>query len=500
MVRILRDILELRNIHKSFPGTKVLQDVHFTLRKGEIHALIGENGAGKSTLMNILMGIHQPSEGTIVVRGEKQVITSPSKAQALGIGMVPQELNLVPQATVAENIFLGMERLSGRFPRIAWQKMRSEAEQIMARLGVRIDVDAPAGSLSAAYQQLVQIARALAFEADILIFDEPTASLTIKEAERLFGILTQLKNEQRSIIYISHHLEEIKRIADRVSVMRDGRLVVTGETSGMSVDEMIRHMIGKDMEQIHVKRRPDTAGRKELLRVERLSRKKEFRDVSFHIDEGEILGIAGLVGAGRTELANAIFGVSKPDEGEMYWEGRKIHIGSQRDAIGIGIGYVPEERRRLGIFPVLSVTENLTMPLLSAVLKWSGIDSSRERKLIHRYIGELKIKTSSPDKQIRLLSGGNQQKVILARWLAKKVKLLILDEPTRGIDVGAKREIHELIRKLAAEGMSVLLISSELEEVIQLSDRIMVLHEGRVKGFFDAAEVTKEQLLSTALA
>jgi ABC-type sugar transport system ATPase subunit len=268
----------------------------------------------------------------------------------------------------------------------------------------------------------------------------------------------------------------------------------------MSVDEMIRHMIGKDMEQIHVKRRPDTAGRKELLRVERLSRKKEFRDVSFHIDEGEILGIAGLVGAGRTELANAIFGVSKPDEGEMYWEGRKIHIGSQRDAIGIGIGYVPEERRRLGIFPVLSVTENLTMPLLSAVLKWSGIDSSRERKLIHRYIGELKIKTSSPDKQIRLLSGGNQQKVILARWLAKKVKLLILDEPTRGIDVGAKREIHELIRKLAAEGMSVLLISSELEEVIQLSDRIMVLHEGRVKGFFDAAEVTKEQLLSTALA
>ncbi|MFC4600722.1 sugar ABC transporter ATP-binding protein [Cohnella hongkongensis] len=493
------EALALRNINKSFPGIKVLHNVGFSLRKGEIHALIGENGAGKSTLMNIVMGLYQPDDGEIFIGQSKVSITSPIRALALGIGIVPQELNLVPHASVAENIFLGMAKLKPGFPRIHWRLMQREAAAVMKKIGADIDVNRKVGELSAAFQQLVQIGRALAFGAEILILDEPTASLTANEAEHLFSILYQLRNEGKSIIYISHHMEEIQRISDRVSVMRDGHLIATLHTAQTTVKEMIKLMIGGEMEEF--KQSGNRKGnRKELLRVSGLTRKKEFRNIEFQLHVGEIFGITGLVGAGRTELANAIYGVTSPDEGELFWDGHKVRIGSPADAIRMGIGYVPEERRKLGIFPILSVSENITMPLFSSLMSWKGIDHNEEKKLTRQYIDDLRIRTSSADKPIKLLSGGNQQKAILARWLAKKVKLLILDEPTRGIDINAKREIYELIRKMADEGMSVLLISSEFEEVIQLSDRVMVMHQGEAKGLFDSDNLTKEHILRSALS
>lgn len=491
-------ILQLSDIKKSFTGIQVLHGVNFTLRKGEIHALVGENGAGKSTLMNIIMGLHQPDSGEIRMNGSKVVIGSPLAALSLGIGIVPQELNLVPRATVAENIFLGMERKRGPYL-INWKSMYQEAEKILAQIGVAIDVRTKIEELSAAYQQLVQIARALAFGAQILILDEPTASLTFNEAERLFDILAQLKREGKSMIYISHRMEEIKKLADRVSVMRDGHMIDTLDRGQFTTEDLICLMAGRELSGALSARKTNPSA-KELLKVSNLSRKNEFTDISFSLHEGEILGIAGLVGSGRTELANCLFGVTTPDGGAMWWEGKTVKIQSPSDAIELGIGYVPEERRKNGIFAIRSVGDNITMPILPRLAKWSGIHSRKEKEVIQQYIAKLKIKTSSPDQLIGFLSGGNQQKAILARWLAKGVKLLILDEPTRGIDVHAKHEIHELIKHLADEGMSVLVISSELEEVIQLSDRIMVLHEGRMKGIFNSSQVGQETLLQAALS
>jgi len=490
-------VLQLSDVKKSFSGIQVLHGVNFSLRKGEIHALVGENGAGKSTLMNIIMGIHQPDSGEIRVNGSKVVVDSPLAALSLGIGIVPQELNLVPKATVAENIFLGMERKRGRFS-INWRSMYQDAGKLLAQIGVGIDVRTKAEELSAAYQQLVQIARALAFGAQILILDEPTASLTFNEAERLFDILEQLKREGKSIIYISHRMEEIRRLSDRVSVMRDGNMIDTLNKGEFTTEDLICLMAGRELSE-SLFARNKTPSEKELLKVSNLSRKNEFTDISFSLYEGEILGIAGLVGSGRTELANCIFGVTTPDEGSIWWEGKAVNIQSPTDAIKLGIGYVPEERRKNGIFAIRSVGDNITMPILRSLTKWSGINKNKEIEVIHQYIAKLKIKTSSPEQFIGYLSGGNQQKAILARWLAKGVKMLILDEPTRGIDVHAKHEIHELIKSLADAGMSVLIISSELEEVIHLSDRIMVMHEGRMKGIFDSSQVAQETLLQAAL-
>ena len=490
--------LGVRNIHKSFPGVKALNDVSFRLNKGEIHALVGENGAGKSTLMNVIMGLLQPDSGEIYLDEKKVVIDSPQKALSLGIGIVPQELNLVPQCSVAENIFLGMEKLKCGLPLIDWDTIYYDAKNILQKIGVNIDVKAKVCNMSVAYQQLVQIARALAFGANILILDEPTACLTSQETEHLFEILNQFKKEGKSIIFISHHMEEIKKMSDKVSVMRDGNLIATMNMSDTNIDEIIKLMVGRDMEQKETSRRKSSAGSC-ILRVESLGRKNEFQEISFSLKEGEILGIAGLVGAGRTEIVRAIFGATQPDTGCIYWKEKKVSISSPHQAIKLGMGYVPEERRKYGIFPLTSVSQNISMPILKRLVKWMSINHAAEKELTSRYIKELNIKTPSADKQIRLLSGGNQQKTILARWLAKGVKLLILDEPTRGIDVNAKGEIHELIRRLADKGLAVILISSELEEVIQLSDRIMVMHEGSAKGFLDSAYVTQEEILKVAL-
>ncbi len=476
-----------------------MNDVSFMLDRGEIHALVGENGAGKSTLVNVIMGLLQPDSGEIYLSEKKVVIDSPQTALSMGIGIVPQELNLIPQCSVAENIFLGMEKLKPGLPLIDWASVYHDAEIVLQKIGIKIDVRARVRNMSVAYQQIVQIARAIAFGAEILILDEPTACLTSQEADRLFEILDQFREEGKSIIFISHHMEEIEKISDRVSVMRDGSLIGTLNMQDTDIDEIIRLMVGREVEKKSKVRKTSSSDRC-ILKVDNLGRKNEFRNISFSIHEGEIFGIAGLVGAGRTELVRAIFGETRPTEGEIFWQGEKVSISSPHNAINLGIGYVPEERRKDGIFPGISVSENISMPILPNLVKWIGINHARKKELAIKYINELRIKTPSPEKQIKLLSGGNQQKAILARWLAKKVKLLILDEPTRGIDVNAKGEIHELIRKLADDGLAVIIISSELEEVINLSDRIMVMHEGNAKGFLDTQDISQEEILKVALS
>jgi ribose transport system ATP-binding protein len=491
-------LLVLDNISKEFPGVKALNQVNFKLGHGEIHALVGENGAGKSTLVSVIMGLQQPNSGEIIFKGNKVVMDSPQTALQLGIGIVPQELNLAPNLSVAENIFLGMEKCTPGFSKIDWKETEKQADYFLKSIGVYLDVKTKVGNLRSAHQQFVQIARALAFGAQVLILDEPTAALSYQEAQKLFGILFQLRDEGKSIIYISHHMEEIEQISSKISVMRDGNLITTLNRADTNKNEIINLMVGREFKRIK-KTRVKKSDRKSILKVENLNRKGEFNDICFSVGEGEIFGIAGLVGSGRTELVRAIYGETKPDNGDVYWYDNKVQIKSPKKAIELGMGYVPEERKKSGIFAISSIRENITMPLLSNITRFTKISKRQEQEMAEEYIERLKIKTSSMEKQIRLLSGGNQQKVILARWLAKNVKLLILDEPTRGIDINAKAEIHKLIHNLADEGLSVIVISSELEEVINLSDRIMLMHQGEQKGFFDANETNQEEILQRAL-
>lgn len=489
-------ILKMMNISKSFPGVKALKDVSFELRKGEIHALIGENGAGKSTLMNVLMGIYKPDCGEIYINGKKYNITSPVDAVSLGVGMVPQELSLIPDATVAENLFIGNEN-KNRFGIISWRETTNNAKKFIEQIGVPIDVNAFVKDLSVAYQQLVQIGRILAAGAEILIFDEPTASLTGSEVELLFNVMRQLKKEGKSIIFISHHLEELKVITDRITIMRDGTVAHVDDTKNLEIDEIIRYMANREA---RVSTRSDREINKEIiLAVKNLCREKEFSDVSFDVHRGEIFGIGGLVGSRRTELINTIYGLTKKSSGTIEFKGKAVDINSPQKAIESGMGYLPEERRKDGIFPVLSIAENLTITTYKKLKSILGIRFKETLKITDEYVEKLNIKTPNKTALIKNLSGGNQQKVILSRWLALNVDLLILDEPTRGIDVNAKYEIYELIKSLAANGLTVVIVSSEHEELLTLTDRIMVMHEGRVKGFLDSAKASQEDILMVAL-
>jgi len=492
-------VLSVENINKRFAGVNALIDVNFDLLSGEIHAVVGENGAGKSTLMNVIMGLVKPDSGEIFVNGNNVKVNSPLEAHTLGIGLVPQELNLVPLISVAENIFLGREQRVGKTFHINNKKMQAEAKQLMESIGVTIDVKSQVLNLSVAYQQLVQIARALALGIEILILDEPTASLTAQERNSLFSVLQNLKNDGMAIIFISHRMEEIEMIADRVSIMRDGKLLKTAEMKDISVDEIIRHMVGREVVKERVERESSCSS-DVLLKVDKLTRSGEFSDISFELKQGEILGFAGLVGAGRTELVRSIYGVTKPNSGDIYWKGEKIQISSTDNAIKLGMGYVPEERRRFGIFPLLSVSDNITMPILNTLRKGVAIAKKKQLAVTEDSISKMSIRTPSPNQEIRYLSGGNQQKVIIARWLAKNVQLLILDEPTRGIDVNAKSEIGKIIRELADKGLSIIFISSELEEVISIADRIMVMHEGVFKGFVLPQETSQEDIMKRALS
>ena len=489
-------LVEMKDIVKTFPGTRALDGVSLYLGKGEIHALVGENGAGKSTLMNVLTGQYSRDSGTVLLEGKPVHFNSPKDAVRNNIILVPQEINLVSEASIAENVFLGNETNKGK-GLIDWKKTASEAERILKQLNVELDVSQPVKDLSAAYQQLVMIARALAYDPKVLILDEPTAVLTDKETEKLFDAMQKLKKQGTSMVFISHHLDEVMTQCDRVTIMRDGTLVEARDVKDITKEEMINLMAGKKI--VAGKRVERQYSDEVFLETKNLTRYGEYKDISLQLHKGEILCIAGLVGAGRTEVFKSVFGITHPDEGEIYIEGNKVDVKDPTVALKYGMGYVSEERRHDGIAPEMSVLENMMLPSLKDNSSGALINWSKVIEICDEYIQAFSIKTAGREALIKNLSGGNQQKVIVARWLAKKVRMLILDEPTRGIDVNAKGEIHALIRQMADEGVAVAVISSEMEEVLQLADRIMVMHNGVISGWVDnPAEVTQEDVLKIA--
>ena len=479
---------------------KALDSVSISAEDGKIHSIVGENGAGKSTLMNVLMGIYQPDNGQIFYKGESVRIHSPVDAQKLGIGIVAQELNLVPNMSIAENITLGMFPLKkGVIKRVDNLRQIEIAQKTIDKLNPDIQVQQKAKSLSVANQQLVQIARVLSFGAELIIFDEPTASLTDKESEQLFKVIHELKDSGTTIFYISHRMNEIMALSDSISVMRDGCLIDTVSPESTTIDQLVSLMVGRALHKNERAVNESKVSNPIVFSVRNLTRKKEFTDVSFDLHEGEILGISGLVGSGRTELANAIFGMTSPDSGVMLLNGKEITHRHPKDAINHHIAYVPEERRQMGIIPLLSVAKNMALSHTSHYFHHGMIDDVQLNNDVSSYINSLGIKVSSNHQQIKNLSGGNQQKVIIARCLLAKSKIIILDEPTRGIDIQAKQEIHNLLRQLTETGVSIIVISSELEEILDISDRIMVMHEGEKKGEIEAQEATQEKLMHIAL-
>ena len=483
-------IIEMKNITKTFPGTKALDNVCLKLRNGEVHALVGENGAGKSTLMNILTGQYPMDEGQIFMEGKPLRLSSPKEALKMNIVLVPQELNLIPEASVAENIFLGNEIL--RSGMIDAKATRAKAKEILKILDIDIDVTQPVKKLSAAYQQIVSIARAMAYTPKVLILDEPTSVLTNVEADKLFKAMKLLKERGTAMVFITHHLDEVMEHADRITIMKDGRLVEEVPVSEITKDEMITKMAGKKVQKLQrVKREVSD---EVFYEAKHLNRTGEFEDVSFAVHKGEILGVAGLVGAGRTEIFKCVFGITQSEPGaHTYIEGKEAAINSPISAIAHGMGYVSEERRHDGITQGMSVMENMVLPSYGQMLNHGLIDYTKAVSVTDKYIKEMSIKTASRETLIKNLSGGNQQKVIVARWLAKGVRMLILDEPTRGIDVNAKSEIHSLIRQLADQGVAVVVISSEMDEVLSLADRIMVVHRGKVSGFINDVDLTTQE-------
>jgi len=489
-------LLQMKGISKSYPGVQALNNVDFEVEAGEVHALVGENGAGKSTLMKILAGAEPRDSGEILLNGRPVGDLTPQKALELGIGMVHQEFNLVPYLSAAENIFLGREPRS-RIPGfIDFKTMYREAQRIVDSLGANFDVRRPVASLSVAQQQMVEIAKATSQNAVIIAMDEPSATLTEHELESLFRLIRSLKASGIGIIYISHRLEEISQIADRVTVLRDGQLVGTRRVSEVSREDLIRMMVGRELKDMIPKQPAPIGG--EVLRVEHLSRTGVLHDINLTVRAGEILGIAGLVGAGRTELARAIFGADPIDSGKIYLFGQEVKITSPQAAIRHGIGLVPEDRKQLGLVLQMVVRENISLANLKELSIAGFVNRRRERTAADQFVRELRIRTPSVEQRVRNLSGGNQQKVVLAKWLFTRSKVLIFDEPTRGIDVGSKVEIYQLMNELAAKGVAIIMISSELPEILGMSDRILVMHEGRIAGELSREEATQEKIMHLA--
>ena len=486
-------LLEMRGITKHFPGVTALDGVDFELERGEVHVILGENGAGKSTLIKMLSGAYQPDEGEILFEGEPVRVPSAAVAQGLGISTIYQEFNLVPQLTVAENVFLG--RQPRRLGIVDRRRMREEARRLLERIKVRVDPDAPVSALGVAQRQMVEIAKALSLEARVLIMDEPTASLSGQEVQRLFEIVRGLKQEEVGVIFISHHLEEVTEIGDRVTVLRDGRLV--GQVPATTDhSELVRMMVGRSIEDQFPRRRPEIGD--VLLEVRDLSREGALEEVSLRVRAGEVVGIAGIVGAGRTELARAIFGVDPVDSGEVWVEGRRMERFDPREAKNRGIGFITEDRQRQGIVPPLSVAENLVLASLGKSTSLGLVNRGEQRSRAQKMIDELNIRTPGPEQEVRYLSGGNQQKTVIGKWLLADSRVLIMDEPTRGIDVGAKVEIYELMNELTEQGAGILMISSDLPEVLGMSDRILVMAGGRITGELSGEEATQERVMTLA--
>jgi ribose transport system ATP-binding protein len=494
----MAELVRMAGIEKSFPGVKALGDGRFDLRTGEVHALMGENGAGKSTLMKVLAGIYQPDAGVIEVNGQPVTVAGPRAAQALGIGIIHQELALMNDLTVAQNIFIGREPRKS-FGRLDDDAINRAAADIFATMKVAIDPRAEVRTLSIAKQQMVEIAKALSHRSRILIMDEPTAALNDRETAELFAIIAGLRAEGVGIVYISHKMDEIKRIADRVTVMRDGAYVATVEAGPTPINQIIAMMVGRELDQDHLEI-PDLAQAPVALEVENLSRGRAVQNVSFTLRRGEILGFAGLMGAGRTEVARLIFGADRRDGGQIMVHGTPRAIATPRDAVAAGIGYLSEDRKHFGLALGLDVRTNIGLASLKRFSNPAGVvDDKGLGTVAARYIASLGIRTPSDLQEVRLLSGGNQQKVVIAKWLLRDCDILIFDEPTRGIDVGAKAEIYRLLRQLAAEGKAIIVISSELPEVLRLSHRIAVMCEGRLTGILPGGpQTTQEQIMHLA--
>lgn len=489
-------LLEMKEISKSFPGVKVLNNVQLSLSGGELLALMGENGAGKSTLMKILGGIYERDSGTIVVKGAVQENMTPDLASKLGIAIIHQELNLIPHLSVMENIFLGREFTYGKSGFVNWRKMRHETKYWLEQLGIEMDPDVLVGDLSVGQQQMIEIAKALSMQADILVLDEPTAALTNREIEALFQVIASLKEKGVGMIYISHRMEEIFQVSDRITVLRDGQYVGTVRTAETTMDELVKMMVGREITDRFPKVEIEQGA--ERLRVENLSVKGKLSGISFSVKGGEIVGVAGLMGAGRTEMAKAIFGLEDLQQGDIYVDGQHVRINRPIDAIRAGIALVTEDRKEEGLVLSLPVRENISLPNLANVSSVGVLKPKAEQELSDETIRRLLIKTAGGEQIVGSLSGGNQQKVVIGKWLATKPKILILDEPTRGVDIGAKKEIYDIMNQLAQSGVAILMISSELPEVLGMSDRVLVMHEGRITGEFTREEATQESIMHAA--
>ena len=487
-------LLRMEHITKTFPGVKALDDVSFDLKAGEVHALLGENGAGKSTLIKVLGGIYRPDAGDIYINGEKADIHSVTSAQRNGIAIIHQELVLVPYMTVAENIFLGREVMKGKF--VNHRAMETEAQKLLDEYDMHVQASELLVNLSIAQQQMVEIVKAISYHSRILVMDEPTSSISDKEVEHLFKIMRTLTEEGVGIIYISHKMSELQEICDRVTVMRDGGYVGTRVVKETSNDELIAMMVGRTLTSYYT--RDFLEGGDEVLKVQHLSDGDMVRDVSFEARKGEIVGFAGLVGAGRSETMQAIFGLSGHIKGQIFVEGKEVQIHTPLDALASGIALVPEDRKKDGLYLSQSVRYNMTIEVLKSFIGKMRVDAKKEEEITQKYIDMLSIKTPTHEQRIGNLSGGNQQKVLIGRWLATEPKILILDEPTRGVDVGAKSEIYTIMNQLAKQGMTILMVSSELPEIINMSDRVYVFAEGLVTGCLKHDEVSQESIMKLA--
>ena len=493
-------VLEVRRGTKRFPGVLALDDVSFGLMAGEVHALVGENGAGKSTMIKVLTGVYQPDEGEVLFQGEEVSFSDPGDSQTAGISTIYQEVNLIPLLSVAQNVFLGREPRN-RLGLIDVPRMNREAGEILERYGIEADPKATLNSLALGLQQMVAIARAVSVDARAVIMDEPTSSLEAKEVQTLFGVIRQLRQDDIGVIYVSHRMDELYEICDSVTVLRDGKLVHTGPLAGLSKLQLVSLMLGRELAEVEEKgatnfseEERDTR-REPVLEVRDLTQRPLLRGVSLDVRPGEILGLAGLLGAGRTETAKAIFGAGQLDAGSVKVNGKEIRTGSPAAAIKAGIAFLPEDRKSEGIIPDLSVRENIVAAALPRLSRAGLVSEKAQDEVVERFMTSLGIKASGPDQPVRELSGGNQQKVMLARWLCMNPKVLILDEPTRGIDVGAKAEIQKLVDDLARDGLGVVFISSELEEVVEGSDRAVALKEGAVVGVLSGEEVSERNLM-----
>ena len=488
----------IEGIDKSFPGVHALDHCDFELMPGEIHALVGENGAGKSTLMKILAGIYHKDDGRVLHKGEEVDIPNPRAAQHLGISMIHQELNLMPHLTVAQNIYIGREPRTGIRFMLDEKAINQQTEQLFDLMHLSLDPRLKVSDLTIAKQQMVEIAKALSFNSEVLIMDEPTAALTDSEIEDLFTIIRDLRDKGVGIVYISHRLEELKLISDRVTVMRDGRYIDTVQTKTATIDQIISMMVGRTIYEA-APEIPENASQEIVLEVKNLNRGKALQDINFILKKGEILGFAGLMGAGRTEVARAIFGADSVDSSTIYIRGQEAHIKSPRDAVKNGIGYLSEDRKRYGLTLGMDVATNIVLAAFNKFLGFLGqVNNANVQTTAGYYTEELSIKTPNLKQQVKNLSGGNQQKVVIGKWLTADTDILIFDEPTRGIDVGAKSEIYKLLNDLALQGKSIIMISSELPEILRMSHRVIVMCEGRITGELPIADATQENIMKFA--